>query len=201
MALPLLRAVLPNAPTLLGNTASHLLSLNPHSQHWDFRTFITVTLLQSFLTKPENHDRKGRVMTIEQTQAMANTDRGIDDNTWAAKVPMPVDGVVSEEEMVGLEGLVDRAVREFGVGIGAGGGEVRVDKAKVERDGLSGEWVGWRDAKKRGSYRKVKKAGEEWSEERKFKALKEDVGGFREKEAEEGVVLWLHGGEYLLASV
>ena len=82
--------------------------------------------------------------------------------------------------------------------LGGGGGEeeeVRVDKAKVGREGLSGEWVGWRDVKKRGMYEK----GEEWSEERQFEALKEDVGAF----GEEGVgvgVLWLHGGEYWLTS-
>ena len=195
----LLRAVLPKVPTLLTGTASHLLSRNPHSQQWDFRTFVTIALLQSFMASPETRDRKGRVMTAEQIQAFLNTDREIDDKTWVARVSMPVEGVVSEEEVVGLEEMVDRAVREWGVGMGGGGGEVRVDMANVKREGLSGEWAGWRDVKKRGAYGKAKKGGKEWSEKAKFEALKEDIEGCREKEAEEGVVLWLHGGEYLLS--
>ena len=47
-------------------------------------------------------------MTVKQVQAMASTGREIDDKTWVAKVSMPIEGVVSKEEMVGLEELVDR---------------------------------------------------------------------------------------------
>ena len=52
-----------------------------------------------------------------------------------------------------------------------------------------------------GARNKVKREEEEWSEKRKFEVLTENVAGFREKEAEKGVVLWLHGDGYWLTSV
>lgn len=189
MSLALLRAVLPKVPALLTGTASHLLSLNPHSQHWDLRTFLTVAVLQSFLagSGSGHRDRKGREMTVEQVQKMVNKEQEVEDDNWISKVAMPLEGVVSEEEVRLLEEMVDRAVRELG------GEGMRVEKARVGGGVLTGEWSGWRNVGRRGTYQKVEEVGEVWDERRKFEALKEDV---REPQAEEGVVLWIHGGKF-----
>ncbi|KAF8473209.1 Alpha/Beta hydrolase protein [Kalaharituber pfeilii] len=189
MSLALLRTVLPKVPHILSSCASHILSLNPHSKEWDFRTFLTVTVLQAFLGVTENRDVYGNVMTVEKVQRMSNTERELENDCWVSKVVIPLD--THEEEVRQLEEIIDRAIREL-----AGRDDMVVDGAKVPKTGLTGEWTGWRNVNKRGKYTRPWNSDEKLDERQNYKNLMEDISAFKDPRGEDGVLLWLHGGAY-----
>ena len=184
----MLRALLPKVPYLLTSSANHFLSLNPHSKDWDFRTFITVTLLKSFMSGEDTKDANGNPISIEKIQALANSERELEDDCWVVEASVPLPEL--EEEVKLAEELIDRAIREL-----ARNGDVIVDAAKVSKEVLTGEFVGWRNVAKRGAYKGANNPHKKWKAERKFEALREDIAQFKKNDTKEGVMLWLHGGE------
>ncbi|KAI5795400.1 Alpha/Beta hydrolase protein [Peziza echinospora] len=191
MAIPMLRALLPKVPYLLTSSANHFLSLNPHSKDWDFRTFITVTLLKSFMSGEDTKDANGNPISIEKIQRLANSEQTLEDDCWVVEASVPLPEL--EEEVKLVEELMDRAIREL-----ARNGDAVVDAAKVSQGVLTGEFVGWRNVPKRGAYKGANNPHKKWKAERKFEALREDVAQFKIKDTKEGVVLWLHGGAYIM---
>jgi len=134
-------------------------------------------------------------MTVEQAQKLSSPRQPVDadDKSWVIDTSLGLNDV-EQKEIKEAEECVDRAVRELGIGMGLGGEEVKVNRANVARE-LTGEWVGWRNKKARGVYKK----GEAWDAVRKWEALKEDIEGLSGEQGKDGVVLWLHGGECFLA--
>ena len=186
MALSLLKALLVRVPGIVKSSSDHLLAWTPHTQEWDFRTFLTVTVYQEFLCGPTNgvgHD--GKPLHVEKLQRLTCTPRLPNDETWAIPCDIPLS---NEDEVLELLKLVDRAVRELAVTPG----HSDVDQASVGEETLTSEWSGPRNVEARGPRR----AGEAWDAQSSFEALISDLRASKPVEGKDGVMLWLHGGEF-----